>query len=356
MPLTIVVGTGRCGSTMLSRMLHMHPAVLSLSEFWNIFPQKEVSLPFHDMTGEEFWQRITVIDTDMDALAVAGIHEEENAPRGRFDPANGVPAICRVLALLTDDPDALYDSLALEVPAWPRRPMADHCRALFAALATTLGRPAVVERTGNGVSLVPVLRQQFPEAKFVFLHRNGPDTAMSMSRHATYRLGVMRMVAEAVSGSSSAESPLRREMVPAEFKSAGPEYFNGLISPPFDRERFMASPLPLAIFGWLWSWATRTGTSEIWEVPHDRWMTLRYENLLTDTRPELSRLADFMGIPAEPQWLERTCQYVERGRPGSAAARLHPSDLIELRAACAAGARAFDLLEAEHEASVSSFS
>ena len=30
---TFVVGTGRCGSTMLSNMLREHPKVLSLSEF-----------------------------------------------------------------------------------------------------------------------------------------------------------------------------------------------------------------------------------------------------------------------------------------------------------------------------------
>lgn len=31
---TFVVGTGRCGSTMLSNMLRQHPRVLSLSEFY----------------------------------------------------------------------------------------------------------------------------------------------------------------------------------------------------------------------------------------------------------------------------------------------------------------------------------
>ena len=30
---TFIVGTGRCGSTMLSNMLREHPKVLSLSEF-----------------------------------------------------------------------------------------------------------------------------------------------------------------------------------------------------------------------------------------------------------------------------------------------------------------------------------
>jgi hypothetical protein len=34
MRLTFVVGTGRCGSTMLSAMLREHPDVLSMSEFF----------------------------------------------------------------------------------------------------------------------------------------------------------------------------------------------------------------------------------------------------------------------------------------------------------------------------------
>src|SRR5580658_3590333 len=65
-PLTIVLGTGRCGSTMLSHLLAMHPEVLSMSEFWNCFEEyadefaREANtvLPGHDMTGAEFWGRL----------------------------------------------------------------------------------------------------------------------------------------------------------------------------------------------------------------------------------------------------------------------------------------------------------
>ena len=35
MQLTFVVGTGRCGSTLLSRLLREHPDVLSMSEFFS---------------------------------------------------------------------------------------------------------------------------------------------------------------------------------------------------------------------------------------------------------------------------------------------------------------------------------
>jgi hypothetical protein len=50
-PLAIIIGTGRCGSTMLSHMLHLHPRVLSLSEFWNLFPGRDIN---SSVTGEEF--------------------------------------------------------------------------------------------------------------------------------------------------------------------------------------------------------------------------------------------------------------------------------------------------------------
>jgi hypothetical protein len=111
-PLTIVIGTGRCGSTMLSRMLQMHPQVLSLSEFWNVFLGPEVHFPVHEMNGEEFWQQIAMPNSDNDGLDLVGMYP---AGRGRFDPAVGVPSICRVLATLTDDPHALYDRLAATV-------------------------------------------------------------------------------------------------------------------------------------------------------------------------------------------------------------------------------------------------
>lgn len=346
LPLTIVIGTGRCGSTMLSRMLSMHSEVLSLSEFWNVLRTTADQLPTHVMGGAEFWQRITRPDPYTDGMELAGIPHDEflyPADHGRFDPATGVPAICRVLTALGDDPDGLYDRLAPVVPGWPQRPMADHCRALFAELAVMLGRPVVVERTGGDSTLVPVFRQQFPEARFVFLHRDGPDTALSMSRHPSYRLAALQMLAAAAGQPPAPQLPL-----PEEIRRARPEDFKGLAAPPFDRQRFLSFPIPLGIFGWMWSGGTRMGTSDIRALPHDCWVPLRYEHLLADPRAELSRLADFIGITAERKWLEKTSEFVDSGRSGGAGTRLHPGALAELRVACASGTRAFDLLESEY--------
>jgi hypothetical protein len=347
-PLTIVASTGRCGSTMLSRILQMHPDVLSISEFWNTFLDHGASvlaydIPTRDITGEEYWHRISVCDPYFDGLNAAGLNEYP--PGGRFDPATGVPRICRVLELLAGDSGAIYDKLATSVPSWPLRQMADHCRALFDELAIMLGRRVIVERTGGVLRLVPVLREQFPEARWVFLHRDGPDTALSMSHYPAYRLFVMKMILEVISSPSAADIPM-----PPEIRTAKPEDLKELIEPPFDVDRFLSYPIPLSLFGWLWSSLTRTGASGLLDVPHDRLMTLRYECLLKDSHAELARLASFLGVPAEKHWLDEAKKFTDPGRVGGAVTKLHPGALAELRASCVSGKRAYELLESQQAA------
>jgi Sulfotransferase family len=346
--LTIVVGTGRCGSTVLSRMLRMHPEVLSIGEFWNCFKDNGGFIPAHDMAGEEFWQRLTTPASSYDSLVRVGIKQDDNASPfpTRFDYVRGMPPLCRVLARLTgESPDPLYDELGPVVRGWPWRSVADHCRALFADLATRLDRRVVVERSGASLADLAQLREMFPEARFLFLHRDGPDAALSMSRYPTFRLAAIREIA----GILSNATPDQMETLPHEIREISLEDFEALTEPPFDKDRFLALPVPLAYFGWLWSDMTRTGTREIRNVPPDRWTTLRYESLLKDPRAELARLVAFIDAGEDEWWLDRTSTVIDPGRAGSAAATLHPSELATLRAVCASGTRAFDLLESEQK-------
>jgi hypothetical protein len=110
----------------------------------------------------------------------------------------------------------------------------------------------------------------------------------------------------------------------------------------------MAYPVPLTLFGWAWSISTHIATTEIAKVPASQLAILRYERVLADPRAELSRLAGFVGASADERWLGRAEEFTDPGRAGSAAAQLGPADLAELRDACAAGRRAFDLLESAH--------
>src|SRR5213076_1718239 len=107
-------------------------------------------------------------------------------------PVSGIPLVSHyVLPMLGADPDWLFDELAAEVPRWPRRPAAAQYRHLFGYLAKTLGRPVVVERSASSLHLIPLLHAQFPAARFVHLHRDGPDCALSMSRHPAFRREIL---------------------------------------------------------------------------------------------------------------------------------------------------------------------
>ena len=64
MKLAFVVSTGRCGSTMLSRILHQHPGVLSVNEFFTSLRITDLFggtrgysyFPDGEMDGRELWQ------------------------------------------------------------------------------------------------------------------------------------------------------------------------------------------------------------------------------------------------------------------------------------------------------------
>lgn len=347
-PLTFVVGTGRCGSTMLSNMLNQHPDVLSLNEFMTALISPFVAIEgaiseecwIADVDGKEFWKRLDDPDRTTEGFINAGIPFREfiYPSAGRFNTVDGIPRICHhALPMLSDDPDSLYDKLSAQVSTWPRRSTADHCRALFAVLADIKGRRVAVERSGSSLFHVPALRQQFPEARFILLHRDGPDCALSLSRHPAFRLAILRVLAARAAGIPESASP--GEL------SAAPEEFNGLLTAPFDGQRFMSYPIPVTGFAYMWSHVTHTGVSALRELPPDEWISVRYEDLIGDPRDPLTRIAGFLGVSAPPQWLDWACDFKRPERAGSAQAQLDPAELAALRDACAPGTDAFASIE-----------
>jgi hypothetical protein len=332
--LTFVVGTGRCGSTMLSRILHLHPEVLSVSEFLSTLMRvmNGRELPVGDLDGGQLWDMLSAPDPVFDALLVAGLGYPELCypyGSGRFAAATGVPRICHMtLPALTDDPDALFDRLAVEVPSWPRRPAARQYLALFEFLAGILNRRVIVERSGASLSMLAVLREMFPEARFIHMHRNGPDCALSMSRHPGFRMAGLAAAARRLAGTSSW----------AQIQAAPPPGFDGVLVPPFDAARFREYPIEPAFFGQLWSRTVRDGLKSLRALPAAAWTDLRYEDLIGDPGTELTRVASYIGVEATPQWLDAAAGII--GERRGAPSRPDPATMESLRAACLPGTEA----------------
>ncbi len=337
MTLTIVVGSGRCGSTLLSRILREHPSVLSISEFFATLTVHEDAFPSDEYDGEEMWKILSASDPYLDALIRDGLLTPELCypyDSGRFNPETGVPLISHMtLPMLTDDPDALFDELGAAVTTWPRRPAADHYRALFAFLGERYGRHTVVERSGASLNVVSQLRREFPEARFVHMHRAGPDTALSMSKHAGFRLNALAQHAAKVAGVQSKEdlTPEHMPLLPDDLRE--------LFAPPFNAQRFAQYEIPEVVFGEMWSSMQIEGLAALAELPDGIRTDLRYETLMHSPDEELTRLAAFLGVPADPGWLETARGMVDPGRIGQVD-RLSPERRAALEEACRPGTEA----------------
>jgi hypothetical protein len=326
---------------MLSRLLREHPDVLSMSEFFSTLriaaAAGPAKFPVQDMDGAQLWRLLASPFPLLDAMISGGLRTSEMLypENGRFGPDTGIPLVSHyILPMLGGDPDWLFDELAAELPRWPRRPAAAQYQSLFGYLGGLLGRPVVVERSASSLHLIPLLHAQFPAARFVHLHRDGPDCALSMSRHPAFRREILAIGA------------VRTTKLPAgstlqQVNDALPERFRGLICPPYDARKLRDFPIPVEVFGRdRWSPMICAGVAALAQVPSQAQISLRYEDLLADPGPNLARLAQFIGISAPPAWLDQACRTVDPTRTGTAVTDLDAGALARLRAACEPGTRA----------------
>jgi hypothetical protein len=343
MPITFVVSTGRSGSTMLSKLLQLHPDVLSLSEFFIALQRAPFrwEVPTEPLDGKQLWELMTGADAISDAMILGGLKNDEmlyNYDSGRFSPATGVPNIMHsTLPVLTDDPDGLYAQLEPVVPTWPERPAADQFMYLFEFLAGLLGRRVIVERSGTSLALVDQLVDQYPGARFVHMYRDGVDCTLSMLRHPLFRFaGLHAVLAD--------EAGLTSEATVQEVADALPDLAPGLIVPPFDAEKFMAYDIPPVLYAQTWSYLIANGAQALTKLPADAWTQLGFEDLLADPDGELTKLAGFLGVPALADWLKACAEHIDPLRTG-ASAKIDPELLAELRTACARGDKAIAALK-----------
>ncbi len=305
-PGTFVLGTGRCGSTMVSGILAGHPDIASLSEFFTFLGTRSL-LPGR-ISGERYWRRLSEQTRLYRRLFTA-----ETAPReflypgtdGRFPHDNVPPVLATTLPFLSSDPDRLFDHLAEWAPRQPTRSMAEHHQALFDQLAETCGARIWVERSGLSLMQARALRKGFPTAKFVFLFRDGRDVALSLRNFVPARLIIWSWTLFRRLGANpiAVHSPTGASRKLALLEK--------LFTPVFPLRLALETPPPLKACAGFWSDMVLAALPEYRALPTERRLLLNYETLCADPGNEIERLVRFTGAAVSPGWLETAARIPE---------------------------------------------
>lgn len=322
-----IVGTGRCGSTLLSRMLGHNRRLLSMSEFWSchdrdgIFAQGE-------FTGKEasaLLMRSNILNDlvisrteHLDAASTG--HSIRKEARGYALQAHRQPGLNVFLAQMSDDHEGLIAAVQAQLHGQSRQTATAHWHQLFDFLAAYFGRDCWVERSGVSIEFAGHIADWYPKSRIVHLHRDGPTNA----------LGIRAFRHFVLYASFFFEPPSDDEMAAifsCEIGSAGDPVM-----------RRMGRDIPnLEQFGRYWSWQIVTGETALQQLPRNRRMAASYEDMIADTPGVLGQIADFLDLPQDDGWIARASAEVDPEGIPDRVSELATDELRKLREACRPG-------------------
>ena len=322
-----VVGTGRCGSTLLSRMLGHNHRVLSMKEFWSVHDRDAVFTPgeFDGAEAASLLSRPNLLNDlvvsrtgHLDAAQTG--HSIRKEARGYALVAHRQPAIRIFLAGMSDDHEGLVAAVLAQLERQPRQDAAAHWRQMWQFTTEYLGKDAWVERSGVSIEMAGRIAEMFPRGKIVHLHRDGPTNALGIRAFRHFVLYASFFVDPPSDDEletmfrceiGSAEDPVMRRMGP------------GIPS--------------LEQFGRYWSWQIVTGQDALRQLPRERWIDIAYEEMIADTRGVLHRIAEFLELPDDEDWIARASAEVDPEVIPDRVSELAADELRKLREACRPG-------------------
>ena len=305
-----IVGTGRCGSTLLSRMLSENPKTLSIFEFFNGL---DASRRFSGdpIEGKDLVALMTAEQPILTEVLRRGYPVEEVVypftPSSRYRRDQGLPwiLVC-ALPRMTDQPDSLYDETLAFASTLPKQRTAAHYRELFEWWAKRLGREQWIERSGSSIEYLEGLHEVFPKAKFLHLHRDARETALSMREHPAYRLAVSLLYEP---------SKMQSEDWITEILETRP---------------------PIELFGRYWSAQVESGLQALPKLQSNQYCRIRFEDLVKRPIDVLGTVSEFLELGPDDGWIERAASLI-RSIPPTRFDKLPPEERTRLTEACRPG-------------------
>ena len=296
----LVLSTGRCGSTMISDVLNLHPDVLSLSEVFSVLGP--LALFRKRLSGRAMWALCSRQNPALRVLLSADPVPSEilypfGDPHARYTTRSVPPILCAMLPHLTPDYESLYDELEPIVRARPRAALGEQYRHLFEWLREHFERRVWVERSGGSLLSVTRLRRLFPEARVIHVYRDGRDTALSMSQHPAFQI----MLASIHKLQRLGLKPLENTAEAGPVGSLLALIFMRLVNP----GKMIRRAFDLAAYGGLWSQMILRGQKLLAALPPEHVLALRYEDVLQRPHEKLRELVAFIDPSlVDDAWLD----------------------------------------------------
>jgi hypothetical protein len=303
----ILLGTGRCGSTLLADLLNSHPEIAAIQEVWSYRANRRDLLRERVASGPHLWELLSApIPERLFELVRHG-----RIPTTRLSIERGDSALLRVtLPALFADPWAALGKVRSFLCGRPEDKMSRLLRGLFAFLGEQTGATVWLERTGGSLRYVGDLLSLFGKQRWIVLLRDGRETVASMAGHPTFVYGLLQR-----------EHPARLH--------------DGV-------ERLKCGAHGSEVLGWepfARSWVRQvTEEMERLEACAEPGTVCRvyFEDLMAFPEREVERLARFVGIDCvEPSWLERVRRAVEP--PSSKFSQLSARERATIEGICRPG-------------------
>lgn len=306
------IGTGRCGSTLLSTMLAEHREVISINEFFTGLDWTKRFEP-GEVTAGELVELISAQNPVTTDLLARGYDAPEIqypfSARSRFGRGEEIPwLLVTMVPRLTDEPDDLFDEMIDFASARGTAPLAEHYLELFEWLTQRADGSIWIERSGSSIDYLGELIDLYPEAKFLHIHRDGKEAALSMRAHPFYRLGVALLY------------------------GLLPEVDEGE-----DEVVALVEHLPpVESFGRYWTEQLARGFRAVHRLEPEQYLAIRFEDLIEHPEDTVSEVAGFFDLPADAGFASRAAALVQ-GRPSPRFPELPATERKALAAACRAG-------------------
>lgn len=311
-----IIGTGRCGSTILSKMLNVHPDVCVLSEFL-------VALDAARKYGERIVDGAELAEICDCGLRSTGefkkIVGHLKTPEIEFDFSSPPPGvgpgsyrdgvypelILLPLSSLFDDPTVAFDELVAFAAAQPPRSLSRQLLALFEWTTRRAGKTVWIERSGGTLAQLPQLIELYPEARFLHLHRDPFDVARSMKAHHHMRLFALQHY-----GLKTADGISWEDLDESDLNDDGP------MSPRL--RALFEHDVPLEVLLRDWNEMVLRGFASVKRLGVEQYAEVSFEDLQADPMRGLERIVEFFALPERGGWMGEAAALLTPGRAGRA--------------------------------------